>query len=271
MTMAAPRAVTIERPREGQEIVRSPHLTGKADVTILLPAHNEAACIERVIREFHAELSKRLNVEIVVVEDGSKDGTKEIVKRLAEELPILADMADFRRGYSPAITQGAKHASSTYVLFTDSDGQHFPEDFWKLWDVREGNDIVTGARTPRADSRFRKLMSGVFVRAAKLLFPLRGFRDVTAPFRLVKAPVAADLAGDFRYMRESFWTEFTIRAAHKGYVSREVPVRHRPALRAEATVVYKPSQLPRIVTRQFKNLLTLRGELKGNHRSIVPE
>lgn len=249
-------------PTPPTTIVRSPLLDGKADVTILLPAHNEAACLEPVLRSFYDEISKRLKAEIVVVEDGSTDGTKDILRRLAKELPLLADMADHRRGYSPAIVTGARHASGKYVLFVDSDGQHFPEDFWRLWDARASGPVISGARTPRADSAFRKLMSRVFTTLAHAWFKLPRLRDLTAPMRLVEAGVAAEIASEFRYMRESFWTEFTIRCHAKGYRTTEVDVRHRPALRPEATRVYTVGQLPRIVSRQFQNLNALRAELR---------
>jgi glycosyltransferase involved in cell wall biosynthesis len=234
-------------------------------VSIVLPVYNEAKNIESVVRSFYEEIKDRVNLEIVVAEDGSTDGTKEILKRLSKEIPLVVLMEDQRLGYTGGLKRGLQKAIGDYVLFCDSDGQHFPSDFWKLYEAREGCDMVDGWRVERADSRFRKVMSGTFQVLARVLLGLRGLHDVTAPYRLMKRDLALRVAGQVKYMKESFWTEFTIRAAAYGAKIREVPVRHRLRLGGD-TVVYKPKKIPKIVYSQFRGMLRLRGELRAtNH------
>lgn len=233
-------------------------------VSLVLPVYNEAENIETVVRGFYKEINRKVDLEIVVAEDGSTDGTKEILGKLSREVPIVLLTENQRLGYTGGLKRGLQKATGDYVLFCDSDGQHFPSDFWKLYEAMDGCDMVDGRRVDRADSRFRKIMSGTFQDLARVLFGLRGLSDITAPYRLVKRSLALRVADQVKYMRESFWTEFTIRAAVCGAKIKEVPVKHRLRLSGN-TVVYKTRKIPRIVYSQFSGMLKLRWELSTSH------
>ena len=236
---------------------------GFETVSLVIPVHNEVSNIETVVRGFYNEMNERLNLQIVVAEDGSTDGTKEVLKKLSKEIPMIVVMEDIRLGYSKGLKRGLQEATGEYVLFCDSDGQHYPSDLWKLYDAREGYDMVDGWRVRRADTTFRKIMSRMFQILARIIFGIKGLKDITAPYRLVKRELAMSVANQVSYMKESFWTEFTIRATAYGARIHEVPVRHRLRLSGD-TVVYKPKKIPGIVYNQFKGMLKLRGELKVN-------
>jgi hypothetical protein len=97
---------------------------------------------------------------------------------------------------------------------------------------------------------------------AKILFKLPPLRDITAPYRLVRTRVAKEIAKEFKYMNESFWTEFTVRACKKRFNIIEIPVTHRPR-RCGDTNVYKPKKLIKIVFSQFRGLINLWKELRA--------
>jgi glycosyltransferase involved in cell wall biosynthesis len=234
---------------------------GSSEVAVLLPVHNEVHAIEKVVLEFYNTVGSKMPLEIVLSEDGSTDGTKEAIKRISKTVPLKALLSPTRKGYARGIIDGLNYVKSNYVLITDSDGQHDPQDFWKLWELRKEYDIISGWRVKRADSLQRKIMSKTFQFMVKKFFDLPSFRDVTAPFKLMRTEVARKIANEYKYMRESFWTEFTIRAYKKGFKIGEVPVTHRPRL-GGSTRVYKPWKIPKIATSQFYALLKLRGELK---------
>ena len=229
-------------------------------VSLILPVHNEAENIETVIRGFYTELGDKIDLEIVVAEDGSTDGTKAILSKLSKDIPMVLLMDSQRLGYAGGLKRGLEKATGDYVLFCDSDGQHFPSDFWDLFGAKTNYDMVDGWRIDRADSQFRRIMSGVFQGFAKIFFNIRGLADITAPYRLVKRSLAVRIANQVKYMKESFWTEFTIRAAVYGAKIKEVPIRHRLRLSGD-TVVYTPGKIPKIVYYQFKGMLKLRWEL----------
>ncbi len=230
------------------------------NLSVIMPVHNEGDTVEQVLREYYRELSPDILVEFVCSEDGSTDNTKQALIRASEELPIKATLSDRRKGYSQAIRDGVRLASADYVLFVDSDGQHLPADFWKLNRYRTRFPIVSGRRIKRADGTHRKLISATFQNLAKLMFSLEGIRDITAPYRLVRADVARLITNRCTHMKESFWTEFTIHAYVKGFAIKEVTVHHRPRMSGE-TVVYSPLKLPEIVLSQIVALFKLREEL----------
>ena len=232
-----------------------------AQVAVLLPVHNEADIIEKVALDFYKTISPRISVEIVLSEDGSKDGTKEVIAHLAKKIPLKATLCPMRKGYAGGIKNGLDLVSSKYVLVADSDGQLGAEDFWNLWGLKEKFDIVSGYRIQRADSFFRKTMSQVFQIMNRAVLGLPRFRDVTSPYKLMKSELAKQLADGFKYMNESFWTEFTVRAVQKNCSIIETPVNHR--IRANGgTRVYKLSKTPKIALAQSTGLLKLWLELR---------
>jgi len=227
------------------------------EVAVVLPCHNEADIIEKVVREFYDELNGKIPFEIVVCEDGSTDGTKDVLRRLSKEIPLKAILGYERKGYSGGLKDGLKLAKARYVFFVDADGQHLASDFWKLYKLREKYDVVSGWRVKRADSFYRKVMSKSFQFSARLLFGLPKFQDMTAPFKLVKVNTARTIAEECKFMKESFWTEFTIIAHVKGCKITETPVIHRKRFNG-GTRVYKARKLLGIIASQFKGLLRLR-------------
>jgi len=251
------RTIVIER----SALIDTFAMTGdKAEVAVLMPVHNEADIIERVALEFYKTISHRMPVEIVLSEDGSTDGTREVIAHLAKRVPLKATLSPMRKGYAGGIKDGLKLVNAKHVLITDSDGQLGAADFWKLWEIREKWDIVSGWRINRADSFSRKIMSDVFQRMNRSLLKLPKLHDVTSPYKLMRTEVAKLVANRFKYMDESFWTEFTVRALQKGYNIAEIPVNHMIRQNG-STRVYKFSKIPGIATRQFAGLLRLWWEL----------
>ena len=237
----------------------------KPEVTILFPMYNEAETAEAVISEFYKEVGDKIPVRIMVVEDGSTDNTKEVLKKLSERIPMTLIMDNERKGYSKAVAEGLKKVDTKFVFFSDSDGQHLARDFWMLYGLKDKYDIISGWRIKRADSLHRRIMSKTFQLMAETLFNLPSLRDITAPFRLMKTEVAKTIASEFKYMKESFWTEFTIRACKNGTKVVEVGVNHRNRLDG-STTIYKPSKIPKIALSQSKGMLKLWLELKTqNH------
>lgn len=235
------------------------------EVSVILPVHNEARAIADVVSEVQREIGSRLSTEIICTEDGSADGTPLILLNLAEKVPLKVLSSRRRKGYAGAIADGVTLVSSKYVLFADSDGQHMMSDFWRLFSARNQASIVSGWRFERADPFVRRGMSLVFASAAKTVFRLPPLHDVTAPFRLVATSVAKRLTKKCKYMRESFWTEFTIQAAAGGYSIIEIPIRHR--MRTDgASRVYKLRAMPEIAYRQLVGLAKTWADLRTESR-----
>ena len=120
-------------------------------LSIIIPAYNEAAGIRPTLEELAAKMADSgIEHEIVVVDDGSTDGTSEQVRALAEEIPTARLVVHERnRGYGAALKSGIHSALSDIVAITDADGtypnERIPELYHRL--VDENADMVVGSRT----------------------------------------------------------------------------------------------------------------------------
>jgi len=156
-------------------------------VSIVMPAWNEAEIIEPCVREWYNEVvSKIPGAELIVVDDCSTDATGDIVKRLGAELPGVRCVRPMRNGgHGKALRTGFAEAAKAYIFQTDSDRQHLPRDFWKLWSQREEADFVFGIRKQRADGVVRV----VITRSMRLLnLAIWGVwvKDANCPFKLMR-------------------------------------------------------------------------------------
>jgi glycosyltransferase involved in cell wall biosynthesis len=231
-----------------------------ADVEILLPVHNEAESIEATIREINDELSSRLKIDFIICEDGSIDHTKEILRKLARELPLRLNLSDARKGYSQAVREGMHMLEAEYLLCLDSDGQCDPKDFWAFWEARADYDVVLGWRVARADTFVRRTLSRFFYLIYQAAFRVP-VHDPSCPFVLIKRAVALRLTDELGAMQQGFWWEFVARVNRRGYKIKELPVHHR--LRsAGVTQVYRWRKMPGIFFRHFAAIFRIWSETR---------
>jgi glycosyltransferase involved in cell wall biosynthesis len=228
------------------------------DITLILPVYNEAECIRRVVEEWSAVLKDTgAAFEIRICEDGSTDGTKDVIKKMAIERPEIAlDSVDYRRGYGRALIDGFTKARGEYVVTSDSDGQINPAGFKALWEKRNTADIVMGVRLPRRDSAPRKFYSFIFRCYFKALFPCK-LRDPSTSLVLIKKATAQRLLPWLTYMVEGFGWGFVAAAIELGFSFAEVVIEHRERF-AGGTRVYHLRKLPKIMLRNGIGLMRLK-------------
>lgn len=198
-------------------------------LSIVMPAHNEAEHIEQCVSEWHSEvISKVPGSELIVVDDCSTDGTAERLRAMAESLPQLRVLQTPQNsGHGRAVRYGLDRCSGEFVFQTDSDRQHIPEDFWRLWELRQTADLVLGRREQRADGLTRRLISTGLRVCNAMLWGL-WIRDANCPFKLMRGSalrsVLSAIPGDaFIPM-----VMVSVLARHMKYSVAEVPVRHLP-------------------------------------------
>jgi len=232
------------------------------EVEVLLPVYNEAESIEGTIREIYRELSSKLTVGFIICEDGSRDNTKEILRRLSEELPLRLNLSDARKGYSQAVREGMEMLEADYLLCLDSDGQCDPKDFWQFWERRSKADLVIGWRVKRADNLARRYMSRFFYLIWQGLFRVP-VHDPSCPYILVKRSVVQRLVKHLGAMQQGLWWEFVARVHRAGFSTHELPIKHRPRS-AGTTQVYKPAKMAGIFWHHFCALFVIHRETRAN-------
>jgi len=238
------------------------------ELEVLLPVHNEAESIEATVRELYTELSKVTSVGFIVCEDGSRDNTKEILRHLAQEIPMRLNLSDERKGYSKAVREGMQMLEADWLLCVDSDGQCDPRDFAAFWKVRDRADVLLGWRVNRQDTFARRTMSRFFYLIYQTVFHAP-VHDPSCPYVLCRKAVAHSLADHLREMKQGFWWEFVARVHRGGYSILEIPVQHR--LRsAGVTQVYHVKKMPGIFIRHVLAIFKIHAQTKKHSSSASP-
>lgn len=227
------------------------------DLNVVLPVFNEKETIETVLKEWKKELDKsNFKYHFVICEDGSTDGTKELLKKIKDKYGLILNQKEERRGYGEAVIGGIKSTNSKYILCVDSDGQCDPKDFVKFWRDKDKADILIGWRTKRADPPQRKLFSLMFKTVFKLLFPTSIY-DPSCPYVLFKKQTILPYLKYLKYLKEGFWWGFLGVCVKKKISIYEIPINHRNRLKGD-TMVYKTIKIPSVALRNLIGLIKLK-------------
>jgi hypothetical protein len=226
-------------------------------ISAVLPAYNEVAVIADVARRTHTALVSAglSSFEVIVVDDGSDDGTGDAVRSLQRELPQVRVVAHgSNRGYGAALRSGFEAATSEAVWLLDADGQFDPADLSRLLSVYAPDRLVTGYRAQRRDGATRRLYHAAFFGLAGVLVG-NSVRDANCAFKLFPRPAGLGLQASGAMLP----TELLLRARRLGYDIAEVPIPHHPRTAGAPT-----GARPAVVARAFVELWRLwRRELEA--------
>jgi glycosyltransferase involved in cell wall biosynthesis len=202
-----------------------------ARLSYFFPAHNEEANLEGLVSEALEALPAIAETfEIIVVNDGSRDGTREIADRLAAVHPDVVRVVhhEVNRGYGGALRSGFEAARHDLLAFTDGDRQFRVADLARLTARMAGEDrpdVVVGYRIRRADPLIRIVYARTYKLANRIFFGLR-VRDVDCAAKLFRRDalegVRVESGGAF------FSAELLVKVTEQGRRIAEVGVPHYP-------------------------------------------
>lgn len=161
----------------------------KETLYIIMPAYNEAVNLEAVIREWYP-IVERISPKsrLVIVNDGSRDNTKEVLEELKKSYPQLLPLHKANGGHGSAVLYGyryALHKKADYIFQTDSDGQTRPEEFGRFWRHRKSCGLLIGKRAHRQDGLGRIFVTRVLRLVLLLIFHV-WVEDANTPYRLME-------------------------------------------------------------------------------------
>ena len=197
-------------------------------LSLLIPAYNEAATIEEVIRRIRAVPLGEVEREIVVVDDASRDATPRLLEALAgPDLRVFRHPAN--RGKGAALRTGLAHCTGDLILIHDADLEYFPEDIPKLLEAqrREQAAAVYGSRFMGEATGMRpinRIANWIFAAVASLLFGQRLTDEATA-YKLFRTEIIRALP--LRCERFEFCPEVTARLLKSGHRIVEVPIHYQ--------------------------------------------
>jgi glycosyltransferase involved in cell wall biosynthesis len=190
-------------------------------VSVIIPAYEEAGVIASVVQRVHDVLHEMgVNSEIIVIDDGSEDGTAEEASCAGAE--VISH--PYNLGNGAAVKTGIRSAQGKVILLMDGDGQHDPGAIPDLIEALEGYDMVVGARSRHSETKlYRDLANHIYNLFASYVSGRR-IEDLTSGFRAIKT----EIARKFVYLLPntfSYPTTITLATIRSGHSLKYVPIK----------------------------------------------
>jgi len=201
--------------------------TARRNFVVVIPAYNEAENIPDLVRELRSTFDRYdLQGEVVLVDDGSTDGTAEVARAEAagwDRFRVVSHRRNF--GKTEALLTGAEASEGDVIILYDADLQHLPDEIPRfLAKIDEGWDIVTGRKVGRYEKR---TVSGIYNRLSRALFdvPVSDLNSMKAFRRGVLDEV---------HLRHDWHRFFVVLAYARGFSMTEIPITLHPRRHGES-------------------------------------
>jgi hypothetical protein len=222
-------------------------LTRDLSLSVFFPCYDDAPTIGIQVERVDAVID-RLGVagEIIVVNDGSRDRSAEVLESLRASTPRLRVVThDENRGYGAALQSGFTAASGTWVFYTDGDGQYDPDQLERLCALAcDDVDVVQGYKLERSDNVCRRVVGRLYHRVVSLLFGLH-VRDTDCDFRLIRGAALRKIRLEQR--SGAICVELVRKLQTSGARFVEVGVDHYPRVNGRSQF-FRPRHLARTAT-----------------------
>lgn len=163
---------------------------------VVIPAYNESANIKQLIDSWYPIVEKHNGNDesrLVIINDGSKDDTYELLQAAEEDHPLLKALTKPNGGHGSTVLFGYRYAIANhadYIFQTDSDNQTNPAEFEGFWNLRKEYSAIIGNRTSREDGKQRVFVEKTLLVLLRLYYGVH-VPDSNAPFRLMKTSLVA--------------------------------------------------------------------------------
>jgi glycosyltransferase involved in cell wall biosynthesis len=210
-------------------------VNARPSISAMFPCYNDADTIGGLVDDVYAALEPLTeHLEVIVVNDGSRDTSRDVLDALAAERPWLRPIHhEVNRGYGGALITGFTAARHDWIFYTDGDAQYDASEAALLVPLAtEAVDIVQGYKIGRGDSWYRKVIGRCYHHTVKLLFRLPA-RDTDCDFRLFRRQLIVDrpLTSTSGVICVEMMRSFTERGAR--FVETPVHHYHRPSGRSQ--------------------------------------
>jgi glycosyltransferase involved in cell wall biosynthesis len=192
-------------------------------LSIVMPCYNEKRTIEKIIdevMEVDLDTSKK---EIIIIDDGSRDGTRDLLKKLAaKNKSIKLIFQKTNQGKGAALKRGILESTGDVVVVQDADLEYDPQEYIRLlYPIERGHaDVVYGSRfiggEPHRIIYYRNQIANKFLTMLSNLFTGLNLTDMETCYKMIRGDLARELAKDLKAQRFGFEPEITARIAKNG-------------------------------------------------------
>lgn len=157
-------------------------------LSIFFPAYNDSKSIPKLIQTANSLAGDITNdYEILVINDGSKDETKNILEKLQKKYNKLKVINHSKNlGYGAALASGFRNSKKEWIFYTDGDGQYDPKELLLLSkNINSNIDVVNGYKLRRSDNSVRKILGDLYNFFLHILYPIP-ISDIDCDFRLIR-------------------------------------------------------------------------------------
>lgn len=195
-------------------------------LSIFFPAYNDSQSIPKLIDKANSvagDITK--DYEIIVINDGSKDNTSNILEQLQKRYKKLKVVHHSKNlGYGAALYTGFKNSKKEWIFYTDGDGQYDPEELLLLLkNLSSDIDVVNGYQLMRSDNFIRKILGSLYNFFLHKFYPIP-ISDIDCDFRLIRRSKIKDIK--FNNSGGSICLELILKLQKNGARFSEVPVHH---------------------------------------------
>lgn len=200
--------------------------TKRLSISVFFPCYNDSKSIGKLIEDASAVLeSLKADHEIIVIDDGSKDNSRTLLKRLAKKYPNLKLIFHEKNmGYGGVLKTGFKNCTKELIFYTDGDGQYDVKELPILLHLMTGDvNFINGIKMTRQDYTYRVIIGNLYSFVIRWLF-LLPTHDVDCDFRLIRSDLVKKL--NLKNNSGSICVELVKKSQRKGAKFRQVSIHH---------------------------------------------
>jgi glycosyltransferase involved in cell wall biosynthesis len=245
-------------------------------LSIVIPCYNEKRTIRTILKEVEDVYLGSTKKEVIIVDDGSKDGTREILTKLAKQnKDIVLLFQDHNQGKGAALKRGILESTGDVVVVQDADLEYDPQEYKRLlYPIERGHaDVVYGSRfiggEPHRIIYYRNQVANKFLTMLSNMFTGLNLTDMETCYKMFRGDLVRRLAADLKAQRFGFEPEITARVAKAKVPVYEIGISYYGRSKEEGKKIGMKDGLKAIYEIVYFNL-TVKRQTNRSADPVVP-
>jgi hypothetical protein len=235
-------------------------MINKDKISILILVCNEVKTIEKDIISIKKNLKNYIDYQLVIVQDGSTDGTYEKLKFFKKKYNLTLNSVKKRRGYTNAFLTGIKNCHNDTIFFSDTGKKYDFKNLRRFIDIfyRKKADLLSGYRIKRKDKFFRRVLTFFYTQSINVLFN-KNYKDYDCGFKIFKKTCIKKIVSKQNFTPYLFTSQIFIYFIKYNYKIIQLPLEYLENKKRSSRGI-PTTKIPKIVILSLINLLKIRSK-----------